>query len=78
METVWSVALLPGEREWGDVDVTAPRMTVVIVAATVLCDRGQPALPELKPGTRLGSFRDGGLCGPGYNVYTAHVLAPEG
>ncbi len=30
---------------------------------------------ELAPGTRLGSFRGGGECGPGYAGYTAHVLA---
>ncbi len=30
---------------------------------------------ELAPGTRLGSFGGGGRCGPGYQVYTAHILA---
>ncbi len=30
---------------------------------------------ELAAGTRLGSFRGGGECGPGYAGYTAHVLA---
>lgn len=30
---------------------------------------------ELAPGTRMGSFRGGGECGPGYAGYTAHVLA---
>lgn len=30
---------------------------------------------ELASGTRLGSMRGGGRCGPGYEGYTAHVLA---
>ena len=31
---------------------------------------------ELALGTRMGSFRGGGQCGPGYAGYLAHVIAP--
>jgi hypothetical protein len=38
---------------------------------------GAAGFKELKPGWRLGSWRGGGKCGPGYDVYVAHIIAIE-
>lgn len=38
---------------------------------------GAAGFKELKPGWRLGSWRSGGKCGPGYDVYVAHIIAIE-
>ncbi len=73
----------PGDYRPQDVEIidrtgeTPPTMAQVIVI-----DFGYRNDPvpfngiELDLGTRLGSFRGGGECGPGYAGYTAHVLAP--
>ena len=36
---------------------------------------GVAGFKELKPGWHLGSYRGGGKCGPGYDVYVAHIIA---
>ena len=38
---------------------------------------GASGFKELKPGWHLGSWRSGGKCGPGYDVYVAHIIAIE-
>jgi hypothetical protein len=38
---------------------------------------GAVGFRELKPGWHLGSYRAGGKCGPGYDVYVAHIIAIE-
>ncbi len=38
---------------------------------------GAAGFKELKPGWHLGSYRTGGKCGPGYDVYVAHIIAIE-
>ena len=38
---------------------------------------GVVGFKELKPGWHLGSYRSGGKCGPGYDVYLAHIIAVE-
>ncbi len=38
---------------------------------------GVAGFKELKPGWHLGSYRSGGKCGPGYDVYVAHIIAIE-
>ncbi|MBI3402199.1 MAG: hypothetical protein HY048_12330 [Acidobacteria bacterium] len=38
---------------------------------------GVAGFKELKPGWHLGSYRPGGKCGPGYDVYVAHIIAIE-
>jgi hypothetical protein len=38
---------------------------------------GPAGFKELKTGWRLGSYRGGGSCGPGYDVYVAHIIAIE-
>lgn len=38
---------------------------------------GVAGFKELKPGWHLGSYRTGGKCGPGYDVYLAHIIAVE-
>lgn len=35
---------------------------------------GASGITELKPGWRLGSWRAGGKCGPGYEAFVAHVI----
>jgi hypothetical protein len=36
---------------------------------------GVTGFKELKPGWHLGSYRPGGKCGPGYDIYLAHIIA---
>lgn len=36
---------------------------------------GVAGFKELTPGWHVGSYRSGGKCGPGYDVYVAHILA---
>lgn len=38
---------------------------------------GVAGFKELKPGWRMGSYRSGGTCGPGYDVYVAHIIAVQ-
>ena len=38
---------------------------------------GAAGFKELKTGWRLGSYRPGGKCGPGYDIYVAHIIAIE-
>jgi hypothetical protein len=38
---------------------------------------GAAGFKELKPGWHVGSYRGGGKCGPGYDVYVAHIIAME-
>lgn len=38
---------------------------------------GVAGFKELKPGWHLGSYREGGKCGPGYDIYLAHIIAIE-
>ena len=38
---------------------------------------GVTGFKELKTGWHLGSYRAGGKCGPGYDVYLAHIIAIE-
>jgi hypothetical protein len=52
----------------------APSSSAVPIEVTVLVP-GASGFKELKPGWRLGSWRSGGKCGPGYDVYLAHIIA---
>jgi len=36
---------------------------------------GAAGVSELKTGWRIGSWRSGGKCGPGYEAYLAHIIA---
>ncbi len=46
------------------------------VATTVAIAYPGPAgFKEFKVGWHVGSYRSGGTCGPGYDVYVAHVIA---
>lgn len=36
---------------------------------------GASGISELAPGWRIGSFRPGGKCGPGYEAFVAHLVA---
>ncbi len=38
---------------------------------------GASGISELKPGWRIGSWRAGGKCGPGYEAFLAHIIAME-
>lgn len=58
----------------GDVSATTSEIIVIEYGY-----RNQPVEFNglvLELGTRLGSFRGGGECGPGYAGYVAHVLVP--
>lgn len=46
---------------------------VAVEAAIII--PGVSEIAELKPGWRVGSFRAGGKCGPGYDAFLAHVIA---
>ena len=66
----------PGAR--GGRGEAAPAGTIPTVATDVaIIVPGVAGFKELKPGWRLGSFRPGGKCGPGYDIYLAHIIAIE-
>lgn len=79
-----------GEVHWQDADLVdralppgregrgasaAPFPTVAAQVAVIF--PGVAGFNELKTGWRLGSYRAGGKCGPGYDVYVAHIIAIE-
>lgn len=77
-----------GEVRWQDADLVdraappgregrgGPGEKFPTVAAQVAVSfPGAAGFKELKPGWRVGSYRDGGKCGPGYDVYVGHIIA---
>jgi hypothetical protein len=46
-----------------------------VATQTAIVVPGVTGFTELKPGWHLGSFRPGGKCGPGYDIYLAHIIA---
>ncbi|MDO8681385.1 MAG: hypothetical protein Q7R30_22940 [Acidobacteriota bacterium] len=52
-----------------------PFPTVVTTVAIVF--PGSAGFKEFKPGWRVASYRSGGTCGPGFDVYVAHVIAVQ-
>lgn len=52
-----------------------PFPTVATTVAIVF--PGPAGFKEFKTGWRVGSYRSGGTCGPGYDVYVAHVIAVQ-
>ena len=65
----------PGRGERGS---TGPAAKIPPVATDVaIIFPGAAGFKELKPGWHLGSYRGGGKCGPGYDVYVAHIIAIE-
>jgi hypothetical protein len=46
-----------------------------VATETAVVVPGVTGFTTLKPGWRLGSFRPGGKCGPGYDIYLAHIIA---
>ncbi|MBI3264157.1 MAG: hypothetical protein HYZ58_13555, partial [Acidobacteria bacterium] len=36
---------------------------------------GAAGFKELKSGWQVGSYRTGGKCGPGYDIYVGHIIA---
>ena len=66
----------PGAR--GGRGATASYTPIPAVATEVaIVFPGAAGFKELKPGWHLGSYRGGGKCGPGYDVYVAHIIAIE-
>lgn len=63
-------------RGSGPASKSAPSTAAVPIEVTVVVP-GASGFKELKPGWRLGSWRSGGKCGPGYDVYLAHIIAIE-
>jgi hypothetical protein len=64
-------ALPPGQRGRGG--PAAPFPTVA--AQVAVSFPGTAGFKEFKTGWHLGSYRDGGKCGPGYDVDVAHIIA---
>jgi hypothetical protein len=62
-----------GEGSAGD----SKAATSSVPAEVAITFPGAAGFKELKPGWRLGSWRSGGKCGPGYDVYVAHIIAIE-
>jgi hypothetical protein len=48
-----------------------------VATETTIAFPGAAGFAELKPGWRIGSFRPGGKCGPGYEAFVAHIIAME-
>lgn len=65
----------PGRGERGSTGPAEKLPTVATEVAIVY--PGVAGFKELKPGWHLGSYRGGGKCGPGYDVYVAHIIAIE-
>lgn len=65
----------PAGRDGRGGAATPPLPTVPAQVAIVF--PGPAGFTELKTGWRLGSYRGGGNCGPGYDVYVAHIIAVE-
>lgn len=65
----------PAGREGRGGQAVPPLPTVQTQVAIVI--PGPAGFKELKTGWRLGSYRGGGSCGPGYDVYVAHIIAVE-
>lgn len=38
---------------------------------------GVVGFKDFKVGVKVGSWRDGGKCGPGFNTYLAHIIGTE-
>lgn len=55
----------------------APEKIPTISTEVAITYPGAAGFKELKPGWHLGSYRVGGKCGPGYDVYVAHIIAIE-
>ena len=48
----------------------------VATEATIIIP-GASGISELQPGWKVGSWRDGGRCGPGYEAFLVHIIAME-
>ena len=53
----------------GKAGPVATEVTIIIPGAS--------GISELKPDWHLGSWRAGGKCGPGYEVFLVHIIAME-
>jgi hypothetical protein len=56
---------------------TASRRIPTVATEVAIIYPGAAGFKELKAGWHLGSYRGGGKCGPGYDVYVAHIIAIE-
>ncbi|MBI3491167.1 MAG: hypothetical protein HY047_05190 [Acidobacteria bacterium] len=65
----------PGAR--GGRGSEAPEKIPTLSTTVAIAYPGVAGFKELKPGWHLGSYRPGGKCGPGYDVYVAHIIAIE-
>lgn len=67
-----------GEFRFHDADLVdrGAKAAPVATEVTILIP-GASGISELKPGWRIGSFRPGGKCGPGYEAFVAHIIAME-
>jgi hypothetical protein len=65
----------PGGR--GGEGSTASRRIPTVATEVAIIYPGAAGFKELKAGWHLGSYRGGGKCGPGYDVYVAHIIASE-
>lgn len=52
-----------------------PPLLPTVATTVAIVFPGVAGFKEFKTGWRLGSYRSGGTCGPGYDVYVAHVIA---
>jgi hypothetical protein len=68
----------PRSGRGGEGGADAPVQKLPTVTTQVaIAFPGASGVSRLKPGWHLGSWRSGGKCGPGYDVYVAHIIAIE-
>ena len=77
----------PGEVHFQDADLVdrdpppgrgqKPPLLPTVATTVAIVSPGAAGFREFKPGSRVGSYRSGGKCGPGYDVYVAHVIAVQ-
>jgi hypothetical protein len=78
-----------GDVRWQDAEIVdrepppgrggsgAPEKIPTVSTTVAITFPGVAGFKEFKPGWHLGSYRPGGKCGPGYDVYVAHIIAIE-
>jgi hypothetical protein len=60
----------PGRAEPAEKIPTVATQVAIIIP-------GAAGFKELKPGWHMGGYRPGGHCGPGFDIYLAHIIATE-
>jgi len=80
----------PGTAQFQDVEIIdrdptpgrtgaegSPEQTPTVTTQAALIWPGVKGFKEMQTGWRLGSWHDGGKCGPGYEAFVAFIIATE-